>query len=181
MAWLKAEAINAEPIVDSDTLLFAASLNFCQLLNGPTFVARSGKTTDFRCKSWKKAMPLCSGLFPCGVGCDCVLAEGAASGTPDWLCCATPTEHAKQQTATAETRHRTPVRCFDLPFFRPELKTRPRDIPDDSIAAAGWQLHRRIWASILHATDDAPGSVSSLMSGRQRLAKIVRSNHPMGL
>jgi hypothetical protein len=54
MAWPKAEPTSAALIVASDTLLFAASLNFCHLSNGPVFVARSGKKTDFRCSNWKK-------------------------------------------------------------------------------------------------------------------------------
>lgn len=58
MAWVNPEAINAAPIVDNATLLFAASLNFCQLVKDPWLVARSGKTNDFCCSNLKRTMLL---------------------------------------------------------------------------------------------------------------------------
>src|SRR5580658_2633639 len=139
MAWLKAEAISAEPNVESETLLFAASLNFCQVLNGPVFVARSGKTTDLRCSSWKKARLLCSGLVACGVVCDCALADGASGGEPAWVCCATQTEPSKQ-IVVDKTRRRSPA--SEGPFFRADLTICPKGMLDDSIGQAGWQLQR---------------------------------------
>src|SRR5580693_7970085 len=75
--WPYPAPARAAPIVARDMLLFAASLNFCQTLNGPELVARFGKNTDFRCK---KDILLCSGFSACGAVCDCVVAEGASGG-----------------------------------------------------------------------------------------------------
>ncbi|MGC1421460.1 MAG: hypothetical protein WA815_03875 [Terracidiphilus sp.] len=83
----------------------AANLNFPQLLSGPLFVARSGKTNDFRSSSLTKPTPLANGLVACDAVCDWALAEGA-SGTPDCSCCATLTSHAKQQLAAIKHRPR---------------------------------------------------------------------------
>src|SRR5271156_3859282 len=46
-AWPYPAPITAAATVDSETLLFAASLNLSQLVNGPWLVARSGNTSDF--------------------------------------------------------------------------------------------------------------------------------------
>src|SRR5580698_6068094 len=141
-------------MVASDTLLFAASLNFCHLSSGPVFVARSGKNTDFLCK---KAMLLCTGLFPCVVR-DFTLGDGASGTGLGWLCWATVSAHSRQQMVVVKTMFRIPIprrramttcpwfttpvkawcdiaNCrFDSSSSRADLKTLLKDIPDDSIA-----------------------------------------------
>jgi hypothetical protein len=51
IAWLNPAATNAWAMVDNDTLLLAANLNFSQAPNSPALVARSGKTLDFCCNT----------------------------------------------------------------------------------------------------------------------------------
>jgi hypothetical protein len=79
-------------------------LNLPQLVSGPLSVARSGKTSDFRCSSWTKSTPLFSGVVVCDAGWDCEVAEGASGAAPVWLCCATLAAHRKQQLAVIKIR-----------------------------------------------------------------------------
>jgi hypothetical protein len=154
MAWSKAEPTSAAPVVASDTLLFAASLNFCHRSSGPVFVARSGKNTDFLCK---KDMLLCTGLFPCCVVRDCTLVDGASGAGLGWLSWVTASAHSRQQVVVVKTMCRIAARrgraMTTRPWFttaveawcdiascrfdsssRADLKTFLKDIPDDSIA-----------------------------------------------
>ncbi|MGA9963788.1 MAG: hypothetical protein WBQ10_01160 [Terriglobales bacterium] len=133
IAWPKAEPVSAAAIVAKDTLLFAASLNFCHGLNGPELVARLGKNTDFRCK---KDILLCSGFSACGAVCACAVAEGASGGEPDWLSCATLPAHAKQKMAIVNVS-----RCIPAPRSYPIkrlLDSKKGAIPRLGKTGFGW-------------------------------------------
>ena len=92
-------------MVPNETLLFAASWSFPQLSRDPLLVAISGKTSDFRSRSRTKFTPVWIGFASCGVVCDCVLADGASGTAPGSGCCATLTEHIRQQLAAIKRKY----------------------------------------------------------------------------
>ncbi|SRR5260370_23493241 len=96
-------------MVETATLLLAASLNLSQGPRVPLVVARSGKTSDFRSSTRTSATPPWIGLFPLVVWGDCALLEGASGKAPDGSCWAAPERHNQHAIDEAMMNKRTTV------------------------------------------------------------------------